>query len=266
MRTVDLAWTSWGNPHLQSILLVHGLGGCARIWQPLASLLADRYYLVAPDLRGHGASPVPGSYTADELLADLSGFVEARRLEKFVIVGHSFGGLLATEYAVRNPAQVEALISMDINIPPLECHLDHLRRAVAKPHPVFATREDAIDYMRRTVAPAATQEILEAVTDALLVANGSGHLTLNFDREVLRHAVAFAAIADLTRVQCPAIFLRGSDSVVMDRAGGIEMLHRLESARLVQIPRAGHFVFLDNPQVVAQEVRLFLSSDASRAS
>ena len=65
-----------------------------------------------PDLRGHGQSDAPYSqYTMDELVEDLDSIAEYLELpEKFVLVGHSFGGSICVEYAVAHPERLEKLI------------------------------------------------------------------------------------------------------------------------------------------------------------
>ncbi|HUI24533.1 MAG TPA: alpha/beta hydrolase [Candidatus Kryptonia bacterium] len=257
MGSAELAWVTWGNPSRHTILLIHGAAGCGRIWQPLSQVLADQYHLVAPDLRGHGASPRPGSYRPEELLADIEAFVEARGLQSFTLIGHALGGLLALGYAIRHAERVAALVSVDVNVPLPKRQIEHLRAAGRKLHPVFASWTDAIAYLRKTLSAGASDEILELVANCVLV-KAPGGWSFGFDRQILRHYAMLDAAAELERVQCPTLFLRGSESPVMDRSGGIAMLHRVAGARLAQIPRCGHYVFLDNPAATAHEVRLFL--------
>jgi pimeloyl-ACP methyl ester carboxylesterase len=87
----------------QPVLLLHGLASNARIWQALApDLVSAGLVPIAPDARGHGLTDKPGgSYGLDSFLRDLAAFIDAAHLERPVLVGHSWGGMLALEYAAR---------------------------------------------------------------------------------------------------------------------------------------------------------------------
>jgi len=96
----------------QTILLVHGYAGCAETWEYQINYFARDYRVVVPDLRGHGQSDAPHTdYTMDELIADLHLIVEQLNLpDRFVLVGHSFGGSICVEYANVYPERLEKLI------------------------------------------------------------------------------------------------------------------------------------------------------------
>lgn len=96
----------------QTIVFVHGYGGCAETWERQINHFSRDYRVVVPDLRGHGQSDAPyTAYTMSEIVSDLHHMVESLRLpQKFVLVGHSFGGAICTEYANKYPDRLEKLI------------------------------------------------------------------------------------------------------------------------------------------------------------
>lgn len=95
-----------------TIMFVHGYAGCAETWERQINYFSRDYRVVVPDLRGHGQSDAPyTAYTMDEIISDLHTVVESLNLpEKFVLVGHSFGGAICTEYANRHPERLSKLI------------------------------------------------------------------------------------------------------------------------------------------------------------
>ena len=85
------------------VVLLHGLASNARIWELVAPYLVERDLIVlAPDLRGHGLTDKPeGGYGFDMMTQDLAACLDACHVEKPVLVGHSWGGSVALDYAAR---------------------------------------------------------------------------------------------------------------------------------------------------------------------
>src|SRR6266511_4610698 len=96
----------------RTIVFIHGFGGQAMQWQYQLNKFAFNNRVIALDLRGHGLSdkPVTG-YDMPSMQADLETALEVLKVTgKFVLVGHSFGGAIATEYAANHPECLERLV------------------------------------------------------------------------------------------------------------------------------------------------------------
>lgn len=102
----------WPERVARAIVFVHGYAGCAETWERQINYFSREYRVVAPDLRGHGQSDAPFTrYTMAEMVDDLYAITQHLKLpEKFVLVGHSFGGSICVEYANAHPEQLEGLI------------------------------------------------------------------------------------------------------------------------------------------------------------
>lgn len=96
----------------QTIVFQHGYAGAAESWEFQINHFAQNYRVIVPDLRGHGQSDAPYSqYTMDELVADMDAIARTLKLpEKFILVGHSFGGSVCVEYANAHPERIERLV------------------------------------------------------------------------------------------------------------------------------------------------------------
>lgn len=108
LSVIDL----WPEAVDRTILFVHGYAGCAETWEYQINHFAKEFRVVVPDLRGHGQSDAPYTrYTMDEMVADLHAIVEELHLpDKFILVGHSFGGAMCVEYANAHPERLEKLV------------------------------------------------------------------------------------------------------------------------------------------------------------
>jgi pimeloyl-ACP methyl ester carboxylesterase len=95
----------------EPLLVIHGGGGDASTWLRNIEELSSSYAVYAPDLPGYGDSqPLEGRYYIPELAAFIDDFSESLGLEKFHLVGHSLGGGVALNYALRSPHKIKKLV------------------------------------------------------------------------------------------------------------------------------------------------------------
>jgi pimeloyl-ACP methyl ester carboxylesterase len=109
-----LAYRIWGSPDAEALVLLHGLGEGAADWDVVAPAFARHRRVYAPDLRGHGHSDWPGDYSVELMEADVLGFLDALKLDRVELIGHSMGGLVAYLLAGDHPERVRRLILEDV--------------------------------------------------------------------------------------------------------------------------------------------------------
>lgn len=98
----------------KTLVMLHGWGSGAKSFFPLLEFLDKKIDLVIFDLPGFGEVPLNRPYTLEDYLEfleeHLSKELHLRKIEKFALLGHSFGGALALLYTLKHPYQVEKLI------------------------------------------------------------------------------------------------------------------------------------------------------------
>lgn len=96
----------------REVLVVHGWTVTAdTTFAPSYPALADRYRVIAPDLRGHGRGPrVPGRLRLEDLADDLAATLDAVGVERVTVVGYSLGGAVAQALWRRHPDRVDGLV------------------------------------------------------------------------------------------------------------------------------------------------------------
>ncbi|WP_212006715.1 alpha/beta hydrolase [Chitinophaga sp. HK235] len=105
---------TYGNPKDKPIIFLHGGPGYNAVnfeVTTAAQLAGKGFFVIVYDRRGEGRSPdTAARFTFDEALTDIDGLYKTYHLKKAVLLGHSFGGVLATLYAEKHPAAVDAVV------------------------------------------------------------------------------------------------------------------------------------------------------------
>lgn len=117
-----------------TVLLLHGFPDTHAVWRKqVGPLAAAGYRVIAPDLRGYGRTEAPGGvydYTLDKLRADVVGLLDALEIDKVILVGHDWGGLIGWQIAALSPHRVERFVAMSTGHPTAIARagiLQHLR-------------------------------------------------------------------------------------------------------------------------------------------
>ncbi len=102
----------------QPLLLLHGWPEFWLTWEPVMTRLADRFTLIAPDLRGFGDSSKPdGPYGPDRHAADMLALMDALGVERFGVVGHDVGGAVMQPLGRTAPVRLAGLFFFDFVYP-----------------------------------------------------------------------------------------------------------------------------------------------------
>lgn len=108
-----------GSSNAPTTVLLHGLSANHTTWEAtLVGLAQNGYAALAPDLRGHGHSDkrkVKACYTLDRFSQDLAEILKQEKIERPLLVGYSFGGSIALDFAQRFPDSLAGLVLISAN-------------------------------------------------------------------------------------------------------------------------------------------------------
>lgn len=113
IRGITMQAECYGDRRNRPVVLLHGFTGSAGTWRGLAEYLSGSYFIVVPDLIGHGRTDSPADpirYRMEEQVEDLHILFQELGLSQPVVVGYSMGGRTALSYAVVYPEEVTGLI------------------------------------------------------------------------------------------------------------------------------------------------------------
>ncbi|VFR60494.1 2-hydroxy-6-oxo-6-phenylhexa-2,4-dienoate hydrolase [plant metagenome] len=105
-----------GQANGRTVVLLHGKNFCGATWQDtIAALSQAGYRVVAPDQVGFCASSKPASYqfSFHQLAANTAGLLDALKIQRATVIGHSMGGMLATRFALMHPERTEKLVMVN---------------------------------------------------------------------------------------------------------------------------------------------------------
>lgn len=263
VKGLRIHYVEWGDPSATPMVLLHGLRAYAHWFDSFAAAVKDRYRVLALDQRGRGDTDwaTDGDYTREAYVRDLEGFVDALGLKRFVLVGHSMGGLNAMHYASRHPDQLIALITVDIGPDIDPAGLERIRKELGETPDTFASWEDAAAFLAQR-HPQASAEHRETRLRWMFRESPEGDVTWRLDPAIfdpnLRADSREETWAAWKGVRCPALIVRGGVTDVLTAQTCEEMVAAVPRSRWVEVPDAGHMVLEDNPEDFNAAVLAFL--------
>jgi (E)-2-((N-methylformamido)methylene)succinate hydrolase len=97
-----------------TVVLIHGVGMNHSVWSPQIDALTTHFQVLAYDMPGHGESALPSAEpTLAEYASQLEALLDALKIERVHVVGHSMGALVALEFALTFPARVSSVVAMN---------------------------------------------------------------------------------------------------------------------------------------------------------
>lgn len=256
------------------LLLVHGLGCDHRTWLPLLSLLSRHFTVIAPDLLGHGRSAKPrADYSIAAYANGMRDLLTVLGVDKATIVGHSFGGGVAMQFAYQFPERTERLVLVAPG--GMGPEVSALLRLASLPGAGLAMAALALEPVRRcgrTTLGMLSKTGLRHFRDARELAAVWDRLADAEARTALRHVVRgvvdwrgqIITMTDRAYLaqHVPMCVLWGEqDSVVPARHASVAA-ECAPTARVEIFPDAGHFPHRDHPERCARLLREFVTSTA----
>lgn len=238
-----------------AVLLVHGVGGDASNWDPIAARLCTRFDVIAMDLRGHGGSDLIASpLDAHELARDALQVLDECGVAQCAVVGMSLGGAVALALALDHPERVRKL-GLIVTV----CGRTPDERARARERIEFlrehgngamadANRERwfSDDFRRRHPA------LVERRVAQVKACDAASYL----------HAFTVFATADfadrLGEIRVPALIVTGEHDVAATPRMAHLMGERVAGAEVHVLPGLRHSLLIEAPTAIADLLERFL--------
>ncbi|MBU0798263.1 MAG: alpha/beta hydrolase [Alphaproteobacteria bacterium] len=255
------------DPARPAVIFLHGAGMDRSVWSGQLRYFASHgWSVLAVDLPGHGNSegPAQGPSLPDiAAMADwVARLIDAAGLSRAALVGHSMGALVALAATARHPDRVSALALLGAAAA-MPVHPDLLNAAATGNHA-------AIDSMVNwgVGRPA---HIGGHIAPGLWVAGASLRLLERIDYAVLASDLAACNAyddgpVDAAKVLCPALVLIGEADRMTPPKAGRALAAALPDPHPVVLPGTGHMMMVEQPDLVLDALRDFLSATKEKAA
>jgi len=240
-------------------VLLHPFPAHHELWLPAAQVLASRYRVILPDLRGHGESDVgEGPATMQKHAVDLTRVLDETGVGRAVFCGVSIGGYILFEFWRRYRPRVEALVLCDTRsqgettesrATRLKSAADVLEQGTEKfvdgmiprmlGKTTLATRPDLIDGARRMMLKMSSDDIVQV----------QGGMAERPD-----------STPTLKTIDVPTLILIGEQDTVTTVADGESMRQNIPGSQFKVIAKAGHYAVWERAEEVGKVLRQFVDS------
>ncbi|GAA4698422.1 alpha/beta fold hydrolase [Pseudonocardia yuanmonensis] len=254
-----------------TVVLLHGLASSSATWLPALPLLGRHAHVVAPDLLGHGSSAKPrtGDYSLGAYAAGLRDLLLALRLDGATVVGHSFGGGVAMQFAYQFPELTERLVldasgglGPDVSIALRAASLPGAAAVLKVAHTLTPRRIAELCHRAVRLVPGVPLADLDELACAL--ASFADHGAREAFIHTVRSALTWSGqrldgtgrlylLADL-----PVLLVAGTDDAVIPLDHTLAAHDRLPQSRLEVFERTGHFPHSEHPARFAEALLDFL--------
>jgi pimeloyl-ACP methyl ester carboxylesterase len=255
-----------------ALLLLHGLGCDHTTWHPVIASLARRYTVIAPDLLGHGRSDKPrADYSVGGYANGMRDLLTVLGIDKATVVGHSFGGGVAMQFAYQFPERTERMVLVApggigrevtpairaISLPGFQLAMGLatmpglLQATKIGLRSLAATRMSHVrdlDEVAEIVQHLSDRQARAAITHVVrAVVDWRGQVVTMADRAYLTHAM-------------PMCVIWGTDDRVIPSKHAELAKQIAPEATVEVIPNAGHFPHKDHPQRFVKILNDFVRS------
>ena len=227
------------------IIFIHGAGGNHLVWGFQMRAVADIAHAIALDLPGDGRSEPTGRSTIDGYRDVVLGLLDALRVERAVIVGHSMGGAIAQTLALSNPERIAGLVLIGTGAR-LRVMPAILEGILCDAH---AIAEIVVDHSYATPLNAGLREraLAEFLACAPEITHGDFGACNMFD-----------VMTRVGNIHAPTLVICGTADQMAPRKFSEFLATQIPNAQLVLVEHAGHSVMIEQAEEVNRILREFL--------
>jgi pimeloyl-ACP methyl ester carboxylesterase len=263
---VRIHYLEWGSDKAQPLVLLHGISRVAHSFDHLAPHFADRYRVIAIDMRGHGESAwhPEGAYLVEDYAKDVAALIATLGLRDIVLWGNSTGGRVAQVIAGASPELVAALIVEDVGPERPSAVSNRRAQRMGTEENGWASREELLAHVSKTY-PRTSAGVLENFVRHGSKPRADGRIIWKRDPAILKGFVPTELWDSVSRIKAPIIYILGGASTIVPPETQERLTKTLPQARIVTMPALGHYPSDEQPEAFLAIVDEFLAAAETAA-
>ncbi len=254
LRRQRFHFLKWGEPDAPPIVLLHGGHQSAHSWDLVSLHLAEHFHVLALDQRGHGDSEWARDveYSNHTMALDAQAFLDAMRLQKPILIGHSMGGRNSLILTKQDPSRLRALVIVDVG-PEVS---DRGRAAIAgfvQENQEFVNLVHFVANVRKGRSRSRPREHIERTVKYNMLQRADGKFVSKCDSNPRRLGIVRGqgpmeniTLEDAGAFHLPVLLVRGERSNILAPDAAERFRDALPQGRLVTVPNCGHNVHGQN--------------------
>jgi 2-hydroxy-6-oxonona-2,4-dienedioate hydrolase len=238
----------------KDLILLHGLGASAERWLPVLPDLTEHFRVIVPDIIGFGYSDKPTvEYTMDFFIKFFKDFLENLDMDRPNIVGSSFGGHLATEFAIRYPNRIEKLI-LSAPAGMMRSSTHHLDQYImAALYPTYENALRAFSDMAHD-PNIVTEDTIKDFVNRMRLPNAK----YAFMSTLLGIRDSPALAGRLSKIIAPTLLVWGDNDGMIPLQYSKGYINEIPHSNLVVMRNCGHTPYVENSIEFNREILKFL--------
>ena len=226
-----------------TLLFLHGWRSEGKVWNSVIEKLGSDYNIYSLDLPGFGQSNVPDkNFDLQDYADAVDGFIKKNNLSKIIIIGHSFGGRIAIKLASTNPKYLHKLVLVDsagIRHASIGITIKQGMAKILKP------------FFKLSSLKSARQKIYTSM-------GAEDYLATPELQSVFINIVKEDVTSLLSKIKISTMLIWGENDQDTPLSDAYIMEQAIPRSKLIILPNAGHFSFLDQTEKFTEEIRKFL--------
>ena len=239
------------------LVLLHGFPLDNRIWREQIAALADRFRVIAPDLRGFGQSKSTDAFTLESLADDVHALLADLGALPCVLGGLSMGGYVALAYAKKYPSDLLGLALIDTKAEADTAEGKAGREKMIELARSQGSKAVADQMMPKMLAPDADKSRPQVKRELDQIMNAQTPRTIEHALAAMRDRPD--RVADLASIAVPTLVIVGEHDAITPPAGAEKMSKAIPKSTYAVIRGAGHMSPMEQPQQVTDALRRFAS-------
>jgi esterase len=253
-------YLDWGTSGKQPLVLLHGIARVAHNFDHLAPRFADRYHVIAVDMRGHGDSAwhPEGAYTVEDYTSDMEKLVEQMDLRDIVLWGNSTGGRVAQLMAGLHPDRVAAVIVEDVGPERPESISNQRAKRMAQEDAGWETAADLEVWAKKFYGRSSEAILSSFVEHGSRRRDSDGRIIWKRDPAILKGFVPTELWSTVRKIKAPIVYILGGASAIVPSETQDELRKALPQVEIVTMPGLGHYPSDEKPEAFVAIVEDFL--------